>query len=189
MSGVVGTRNYGKVDHVPGVFYVATQFFHINFVPVLPLTTYVVLDGSEGFLGLGAFRGKKIRMSLKSVLTAYSRATLLISVAITGLIAAIKFFDGFPTRDAEKLTGCGVLAGVAVACGVMYWLTYRVSRASEARALQLADELGLSHALVLKCLGSTRSALDIPELERAPADDGDYDDCREAEADYNRRDY
>jgi hypothetical protein len=189
MSGVVGTHNYGKVDHVPGAFYVATQFFHINFVPVLPLTTYVILDGSEAFLGLGAFRGKKIRMSLKSVLTAYSRATLLISVAVTGVIAAIEFFGGFPMSDMEKLLGSAVLASVSLACGVMYWLTHRMSRASEGRALELADELGLSRALVLKCLGSTGNAADIPELERAGGDDRDYDDRREPDPDYDRRDY
>jgi hypothetical protein len=31
-----GQRNFGKVDCVAGVFYVVTQFFHINFLPLIP---------------------------------------------------------------------------------------------------------------------------------------------------------
>ena len=71
----------GKVDRVPGYFYVSTQFWHIQFVPIVPLRSYIVLEGSEQG---NVFRGKPIPLRLKSVLVGYLR----------GWLAAIAFVSG-----------------------------------------------------------------------------------------------
>ena len=61
----VGERLYGKVDRLPGVFYVATMFSHLGFIPIWPRGTYLVIDGSEDEKAFGGmtFRGIPIRAS------------------------------------------------------------------------------------------------------------------------------
>src|SRR5216684_327977 len=76
-----GSRNYGKVDHVPGLFYLSTQFFYLQFVPLIPTGTHLIIDGSEQGDG---FRGVKVGLSGKSVFFAYLRA-----ICMLGGIAAI----------------------------------------------------------------------------------------------------
>jgi hypothetical protein len=80
---------------------------------------------------------------------------------------------------------------LAVACGVLFWSTYHFSKAGHDRAMQLADEIGLSQAFVAKCLDPTRSPGDVHDLleaEPVRRDDRDYDD--RGDRDYNRdRDY
>jgi hypothetical protein len=39
---VWGTRMMGKVDAVPGVGHVATKFFYLQYVPLIPVETYLV---------------------------------------------------------------------------------------------------------------------------------------------------
>jgi hypothetical protein len=189
MAGFFGLHNFGKVDQVPGAFYVATQFFHFNSIPLLPLSTYVVLHGSEcSVFGFGAFTGKKIRMSLKSVLTAYSRAALIVGVVITCAFAVVTFVDGGSKHDVELLITSAVLAFVSAACAVVIWLTYHFSKASYGRAMQLVDELGFSKAFVAKCLDPNHDIADVNEMlegEPVRTDDRHYDG-RERDRDYDR---
>src|SRR3989442_10481906 len=42
--GVFGTRLFGQADRVAGLFCVRTRFFHINFVPLIPLASYLVFE-------------------------------------------------------------------------------------------------------------------------------------------------
>ena len=82
---IFGTRLFGKVDAVPGLGHVATKFFHINFLPLIPLEGWFVL-GQEG----NQWRGRAIPMSGKSVLTAWMRfATFCLGVAFL-FIAAVR---------------------------------------------------------------------------------------------------
>src|SRR4051794_37245825 len=67
---ITGTHLFGAVDRVPGLGHVATQFAHVNYLPLLPLGTFIVLEGSEQG---DAFRGKRVRLSWKSVLVGYYR--------------------------------------------------------------------------------------------------------------------
>src|SRR4030095_4688962 len=73
-----GTRKYGKVDHVPGLFYVATDFFYVQFVPLFPTGSVLMLDD-------GSDRGVKLGLNGKSVLFTYLRAGSIVG----GIIAAI----------------------------------------------------------------------------------------------------
>jgi hypothetical protein len=64
MAGVHGERFYGYVDHVPGLAYIATRFFHLNFVPLIPLGSFVIVDGTESEKG---FQGQRIGWNAKSI--------------------------------------------------------------------------------------------------------------------------
>src|SRR6476646_7713892 len=49
MSVVVfGKEFYGMVDRVPGEYHVATLFRHVQYVPLIPLGSYLVLEDERG---------------------------------------------------------------------------------------------------------------------------------------------
>src|SRR5262245_57714915 len=89
---IVGTRTFGKVDQVPGLFYVATRFGHFDFLPFIPMGSYVFLDD-------GSQRGVPIGTSGKSVLVAWLRAILLLSAVFLVLGGSIRLAEA---RDEEK---------------------------------------------------------------------------------------
>src|SRR5205823_5408551 len=76
--GVYGTRLFGQADRVAGLFSVRTKFFHINFVPLFPLASYLVFEqaGSSQPRGVEL---KKLRWN--SVLLAWLRTPLWIACA------------------------------------------------------------------------------------------------------------
>ena len=44
---IFGTRIFGVTDTVPNVFHVGTKFFHIDFLPLVPLHTYLMIYNSR----------------------------------------------------------------------------------------------------------------------------------------------
>jgi len=115
---VYGERLFGRVHRTPGLFYVATMFWHINFVPLVPVRSYVVLEGSEKDEG---FQGARIPLSFKSVLAGYLRGWLGAAAIFTGCVgafAATSFYVG--------VQGAGVLAVFAVAAAMfgVFWFIF-----------------------------------------------------------------
>lgn len=161
MSGVAGTRNFGKVSVVPNLFYVATKFFHINFVPLIPLGSSVILANSEresrvnGLETRTTFLAKAIPFSWKSFLMAYVRLTLwvasIVSVPVFAfnmlqLLAAKGIVDATPGQfDPDRFAMAGAAALFAPLA--LYW-SYRVAVASEARAIELGNLFGFPEATV-----------------------------------------
>ncbi|WP_425613808.1 hypothetical protein NA78x_003652 [Anatilimnocola sp. NA78] len=135
-----GTKLMGKVDEVPRIGYISTQFFHVNYVPLVPTGTYFILEehGDE-------FRGVSIPISFKSILVAWLRAALFIGFVI-GVIGCI-------VTIAEKQTGRAIALGSLAALSMAgFWGTYYiplVSRASYHRAMELAQRIGLSDEATL----------------------------------------
>src|SRR4051794_34346231 len=82
---VYGERLFGQVHRVPGLFSVSTIFFHVNFVPLFPLRSYVVLDAPQSG---DEFQGARIPLSLRSVLAGYLRGWLGVTAIFTGVVAA-----------------------------------------------------------------------------------------------------
>ncbi len=77
-----GKRFYGTVDRVPGMFYVATLFLHIFWIPLLPVGTWVcALESSEHTFG----RSKRIRLSVRSLLMAWTRFFLIAVAVVCGI--------------------------------------------------------------------------------------------------------
>jgi hypothetical protein len=129
---VAGTRLYGKVDQVPGLFYLATEFVHVQFVPIGPTRSYLILEGAD--------RGARIGLSGKSILFAYIRAFLVIvggSVLAIGIIGGIHCL-GDKAMRAEGLGMVLALFAVGGVCLLLFFLSYRLSRPSPLRAYRLA---------------------------------------------------
>jgi hypothetical protein len=138
-------RMCGKVDHVANLFYVHTQFFHLYYVPLFPLKTFLVIAGTEGDDG---FQGKQISLSLKSVLIGWLRTVLILAMVvsvISGIINGISYLDH---QQPHNMNLTLFMMGVLLAAILIYWLTLRMNRASYWRALELGEELGVpKHAI------------------------------------------
>jgi len=133
--GVFGTRLFGQVDRVAGLFSVRTKFFHVNFVPLIPLSSYLVFEEKGGSAGRG-IELKKLRWN--SVLLAWLRTPLWLACGITSMIGLMTAF-GFDHdwHAATPMLVAGMLTGAA------FYASYRLTAASFERASELARLVGL----------------------------------------------
>jgi hypothetical protein len=141
-----GNHYYGKVDVVPNLCYVATRFFHVNFVPLVPLGSCIIVAGSEKG---NNFQGIQTSLSLKSIFVAWLRAALYgitAAILLAGIVMGIEQFQAGHWRAFSRQLVGTVCA--ASACCFALWLTYRLNRARYDRALQLGMELGLEPEFV-----------------------------------------
>lgn len=148
-----GTKFYGKVDCVPNLFYVRTQFFHVQFVPLIPLGSFLLIEGTNDE------RGVKIPLSIKSVFTAWVRTALVLIAVGYGVATAVhtvRLLSNQQASVASMLQYAGWMGG---AC-LVYWITVRFSRPSYHRAIKLGSYLGLEPAVVEKFLYG-----DLPAVE------------------------
>jgi hypothetical protein len=123
-----GSRNYGKVDHVPGLFYVVTGFFYIQFIPLFPTGSILVLDD-------GKERGFKLGMSGKSIFFAYLRAALIIGGPAAILFGVLELMKNPPVSIGLIIVG--------VVATVFFFLSYKLAKPSPQRALRLANQAGI----------------------------------------------
>lgn len=86
----VGTNLYGRVLNVPGVLYVATVFRHVAFIPLAPVTSWIVLEepGLRKFFRRSSrWQGLQLAVPVwRSVFAAWFRAALVL-FALWHLIA------------------------------------------------------------------------------------------------------
>jgi hypothetical protein len=133
--GIFGTRLFGQADCVAGVFCVRTRFFHINLVPLIPLSSYLILEG-KGSSADRAIQLKKLRWN--SVLLAWVRTPLWFACVISSVIGLVR---GLGTRhDWQR---AAPMLGLAAVTGAVLYATYRFSAASFERASELARLVGL----------------------------------------------
>ncbi|HMC64744.1 MAG TPA: hypothetical protein VKI65_07380, partial [Gemmataceae bacterium] len=125
---IFGEQRYGKVDQVPGLFYVATRFIHVQFVPLLPLGSYVILDGKFRDGGQSEI---KIGLSVKSILFAWFRAALWAIAVVIAIWAVISGMDA--TKGRKPWLNCFVYGAVASATFGAIWASYRLTRAGPFR--------------------------------------------------------
>jgi len=133
--GVFGTRLFGQADRVAGLFCVRTKFFHVNFVPLVPLASYLIFE-EKGGSGNRGVELKKLRWN--SVLLAWLRTPLWIACGISsviGLVLAVGVHHDWQTA--------GPMLGLAAVTGAAFYATYRFSEASFERASELARLVGL----------------------------------------------
>jgi hypothetical protein len=158
MIVIFGTQRYGKVDQVPGLFHVVTDFFHIDFLPLVPTASYLILDGTD--------RGARIGLSGKSILFTWLRLALFVGGGVA-LVVAIYFL----TRRLDLIEWSHALGTLALSASLFYlfWASYRFTRARPARALELARHVGIPPEVLAQFF------VDCPELAEAqlvqPADD------------------
>jgi hypothetical protein len=140
-----GTRLYGKVDQVPGLFHVATQFFYIQFIPVIPVGSVLVLDQRVSGNASG---GVKIGWSGKSILAAWGRLVLLLGGVGLAIMAAI---EGARLLEGKgKGLDCAIGAASAVALLLLLVGSYRFTHAGPERALRIAEKAGLPLEIVAR---------------------------------------
>src|SRR4051812_47816368 len=137
MFFILGSRLFGKCDIVPGFFHVATRFEHLNYIPLIPMQSYIILNQKNTVLG-GTFRGVPIGMSGKSIAIAWMRC-LSIAAVVVGLIMMIAVGSGNPAHALIPL-----LIAVAGAGAFAFTRTKSMTHASYDRACELARVLGLN---------------------------------------------
>jgi len=136
---IFGSRLFGKVDHVPGHSHVATQFFHLNFIPLFPTKSWIVLHGTEssGFMK-SSWRGIQLRsIRWGSVGMAWLRFGLVICAAVFGLVGAAGLASG---RSASSGM---VEVLLAVGCGAALFGSYRIARATGESLRKLGSDPGV----------------------------------------------
>lgn len=124
---VWGTKLYGKVDEIEGVGYVATQFGHLFWIPLIPYQSYFV-TAKQGH----QFEGIKLGLWSKSVLVGYLRAASLIFFFLA-FGAANSLFNPTEQVDPERITSLRVILALGIASLPAYILT-------KLRAIEYADE-------------------------------------------------
>jgi hypothetical protein len=84
---IFGGRLFGKVEQVPGLFHVATQFFHVNFIPLIPTKSWLVLHGTEkSGIGRTSWQGIELRsIRWSSVGMAWLRLGLFVALLVCGI--------------------------------------------------------------------------------------------------------
>lgn len=103
-----GTRLFGKVDQIDDTdVHVATKFFHIYWVPLIPLGSSLVFEKTDD-----GWRGVELPMSFKSVLVAWMRFA-----CIPGVIAGIALLV-----EEEWLAGIPLIVGSLAFFIGSYWL-------------------------------------------------------------------
>lgn len=150
---VFGTNLYGKCDRVPGLFHVATKFGHINFVPLIPLKSYLVLEivPNDGTSQVAAI---EIPFSFRSWFWAWTRVLLLF--CSIGCLLAL-----FEIGRMESWISASVIAGMIVGVG-MWWYSYRIVHASYQRALQLGKLAGIDPEFLAQMLDAADPSNDQP---------------------------
>jgi hypothetical protein len=143
---VFGTRLFGKVDTVPGVFHVATKCFHINFVPLIPVQTYVVIsqDGRQ-------FRGVPVSLSFKSFGMAWLRLIAGL-ISIVGAILIPLASTGNPHDKEMLVPGIGMVVVGVVLLGLSYKFK-PITHASYDRACSLAKKAGFTDEVIAQIHG------------------------------------
>lgn len=169
-----GTRLFGSTDSVSvGIrngedkkllFHVATQFFHINYVPLFPFGSYLVLD----FLQANRSPCILIPISWKSVGIAWLRMLSWLSV----FILVIFLLAGEDTAEWTPALEYLPFLIAAVVCSILVTWNGFFNSASHGRAMELLELMNLEprHAaglgrLVESSFSSECSAGDIGEGE------------------------
>jgi hypothetical protein len=161
---IYGNRLFGKVDQVPGLGHVATRFFHIDFIPLIPYEGWLVTTASGK-----SWRGVKIPMSFKSLLIAWGR-TAGVVIGVGGLIAALATMNG---NHSDPAAAAGMV-GLAVAGWGFFAFTKlhkSVTRASYRRACELGKLAKLSDAhmaAIAKAYGEAPIAYGFQPVQTRP---------------------
>ena len=137
---IFGHRLFGKVDAVPNVGFVATRFFHIDYVPLVPTQCWLVFEQKGR-----SWRGVRIPFSFKSLLLAWLRPIALVAGVIASVVAVVAY-TGKPHPDWSEIGLELVVAAVGYAVFAFLMMHKSVTRASYARAVELARLAKLNDA-------------------------------------------
>ena len=132
-----GQRMCGRVDDVPGICYIATRFFHFYYIPLIPLSSWLIEAKPEVASG---FQGRRIKLSAKSVVVGWLQAFLL----LFGLVNSAKGGFGLMANQQAGLGTDGAIKMVLGLTALIMWtlLMVRPFQAGKERSEQLRGLLG-----------------------------------------------
>lgn len=135
-----GTKPYGTCDNVPGLFHVATWFFHVNYLPLFPTASHIVL-GKSG----DQYHVIKIPLSVKSILLAWCRTALFLAGTVVTLLAVVALADprSAPARDYGPMNLLALSLG-AIGLFALFMIYPRRKLPSYDRACHLATIVSLN---------------------------------------------
>jgi len=143
-----GSKYYGKVDHVRGLFYVATRLFHIQLLPLIPLGSYLILD--DGTKDDARFRVFSVGLSVRSMVAGLTRGflwPLTLIFAVLAVVTGTRWAQGDNALADRALNELGA----ALSFGVLLWASYRFTRATRKRAVAWAARAGFPTDIVERC--------------------------------------
>ena len=126
---VGGKTIFGNIEHVKGKYYVATQFYHLMFFPLIPLQSFLVFEGTETSIG---FQGLKIPLNTKSILIAYFRSFIVVIGTIT-LIRALILLSGQTEDEPNPLLPGIVRLTISTVSFSLYFASYVLLYADKKR--------------------------------------------------------
>ena len=154
MIVVYGTRLYGTVERC-GTSRVATRFFHIYGMPLVPLGSVLVTEEGED----NAYRGIPLGLNLRSLAAGYARLWLPLA-AVVMLIVAWQGSYNY-SMDEAGTSGTVTMAGLglaALAGGIWAWVRFgKLSLEERAQRMVYADFTGIPADVAL--LGELKSSL------------------------------
>jgi hypothetical protein len=143
MIYIVGSRLYGKCDEVKGVFHVATRFGHFDYIPLIPMGSWLVFEKTGN-----GWRGVRIPLSFKSIFIAWARCIAILAVVIGAIVTFTgyeEFHRGRATADAALgIIVPGTITALSLAFLILSPYLTGIGRASARRAEQLGRLAGLS---------------------------------------------
>jgi hypothetical protein len=164
MVVIWGSNWYGKCDEVPRLCHVETHFFHLYYVPLIPLGSFAVFGRTPD----GNVQGVPVGLSIKSVLLAWLRTILIVG----GIGAAVACIINFATKHPLEGVGLGFVAACAFA---LFALTkkFRIfTHAGYERAIDLARRSGVTPEGMLMIeiaygrLTAEQADMELQKLER-----------------------
>jgi hypothetical protein len=127
-----GTNTFGPVDEIDNVGRVETRFFHVWFLPLIPLGSLFVVDGDDE-------RAVRVPFSFKSLMTAWLRAAF----GWSGF--ALLAFAAYHAIETGKAVPIVASAVAAIGSLVVFWLIGRLmARCSPARRTELLAHMGIA---------------------------------------------
>lgn len=136
---------FGRTDKVHGVFFVGTSFFHLFFIPLIPLGSYVVRNEDDDWFG--GFKGVPIGFNIKSVIYGWGRAAAIIAILVILWRFFLIYFNYSPSSWQPGTTPWDFSPGWSGILGIAFsvlalWVMRVTSVASSARASELAQRVG-----------------------------------------------
>jgi hypothetical protein len=140
-----GSKLYGKTDEVPGLFHVATQFGHLDYLPLIPMGSHLIFEESDD-----GWRGVPIGFSFKSFLLTWTRTAALIGMIGMVVASFVTIPDAWQLGNTrEVMSTLGITLSI---CSVWWYLCFGKAcrRASYDKAVHLAEKHQLGEqALIL----------------------------------------
>jgi len=133
---VFGVRLFGKTEIVPGVFFIATRFFHICFIPLIPMQSFVILADGEG-AALASLHWGSISM-------AWLRGLLLLGAVVLGFMAWDKL------EAQASIAQVRPMLLLALGCVAGFFGSYRLARATAQSLEALRHVDGISSSLLTR---------------------------------------